>query len=71
MKKQILLCTLVGFLGIFLPIFILGLIQFLLLFILGVSIEKNILTPLSLMLVVGGMFIAFCIMNDNKYFKSN
>ena len=71
MKKQILLCTLVGFLGTFLPIFILGLIKVLLLIILQISVSKDILEPVVFIFIFFGITISAVIIKENKYFKNN
>ena len=71
MKKQILLCTLVGFLGTFLPIFILGLIKVLLLIILQISVSKDILEPVVFIFIFFCFTISAGIIKENKYFKNN
>mgnify|MGYP003406904022 len=71
MKKQILLCTLVGFLGTFLPIFIIGLIKVLLLIILQISVSKDILEPVVFIFIFFGITISAGIIKENNYFKNN
>ena len=70
MKKQLLLCALTIFLGIFLPIITLGLIQFLLLIILGLTIDKFNLSFMAVCFIAIGMFISFIIIVENKYFNN-
>ena len=71
MRKQILLCTLVGFLGIYLPIFILGLIKLLLLLILQLSISKDLLGSTVFLFIFIGFTISWGVMKENNYFKNN
>lgn len=69
MKKQLLMCVLTIFLGIFISIVTLGLIQFLLLIILGLTINKDVLEFISLVFIAVGIFISFFIIIHNNYFQ--